>query len=166
MFKRIFQCFESGMMYSGCGSGSRYDILELRIWIPILPMLFKHIWTILKTEESANYLPFSISHWKKFTGINLEIQFKFICSSFLPEPDLKQMIPDSLTIVPLFFVAGFTPVGANTPRSRLGRSFRFARRKASLNEIHHDSMRLDSLRLYDVKFTTTLWCEIHLDSMR
>ena len=101
MFKRIFQCFESGMMYSGCGSGSRYDILELRIWIPILPMLFKHIWTLLKKEESANYLPFSISHWKKFTGINLEIQFKFICSSFLPEPDLKQMVPDSLTTLEL-----------------------------------------------------------------
>jgi hypothetical protein len=39
------------------------------------------------------------------------------------------------------FGAGFTPVGNNTPKSRLGRSFRFAKRKASLNEIHHDSMR-------------------------
>lgn len=35
-----------------------------------------------------------------------------------------------------------TPVGSNTPRSRAGRSFRYAKRKASLAaEIHHDSMR-------------------------
>jgi len=43
-----------------------------------------------------------------------------------------------------------TPLGANTPRSRLGRSFRFAKRKSSLAaEIHHDSMRY----IYWV-----LWC--------
>ncbi|XP_023325507.1 transmembrane protein 245 isoform X2 [Eurytemora carolleeae] len=35
-----------------------------------------------------------------------------------------------------------TPLGSNTPKSRLGRSFRYAKRKTSLaSEIHHDSMR-------------------------
>lgn len=38
-------------------------------------------------------------------------------------------------------IAAGKNLGSNTPRSRLGRSFRFAKRKSSLAEMKHDSMR-------------------------
>jgi len=38
-------------------------------------------------------------------------------------------------------IAGGKNLGSNTPRSRLGRSFRYAKRKSSLAEMKHDSMR-------------------------
>ena len=69
-----------------------YEFLEFRIRIQ--PILFKHIWKLLKRtlnsikkKESTNYLPFSYfilqsysTHNPEFTGLKLKITFLFICS--------------------------------------------------------------------------------------
>ena len=79
----------------------------IRIWIQIriLTILLRHIWkfkTNNQREDSTNYLPISISHFKKIFPNNLKdagtvllhIVYNLSALSFLLDPDPKQIIPD------------------------------------------------------------------------
>ena len=97
------QCCGFGMIYSG--SGSSYEFLKFRIgiqfriwiqfWIWIQPILFKHIWRLLKKthlkfnhqkEEFTNYLPISVSYYSP-TVHTVQKIFIYLLFQFLLHPE-------------------------------------------------------------------------------